>query len=185
MVGDELCTAGTVLWGAGVRPSPLAAALGVPLDRGGPRHRRPRLLGARPPRGVRHRRHGVVHARQARRRRCPASARSRSSRGARSRATSWASSRASRAMPFRLLRQGLHGHDRARARRRAAADACACRGLIAWLAWVFVHLWYLVGFRNRLSVFMNWIWAYVISRHGARVDHRAAPARAVTPAVTA
>jgi len=34
---------------------------------------------------------------------------------------------------------------------------------------VFLHLWYLVGFRNRVSVFMNWIWAYVISRHGARV----------------
>jgi len=42
-------------------------------------------------------------------------------------------------------------------------------GLLAWLAWVFVHLWYLVGFRNRLAVFTNWIWAYVISRHGARV----------------
>jgi NADH dehydrogenase len=42
-------------------------------------------------------------------------------------------------------------------------------GFLAWLMWLFVHLWYLVGFRNRLSVFTNWIWAYVISRHGARV----------------
>jgi NADH dehydrogenase len=42
-------------------------------------------------------------------------------------------------------------------------------GFIAWLTWALVHLWYLVGFRNRLVVFTNWIWAYVIEQHGARV----------------
>jgi NADH dehydrogenase len=56
-------------------------------------------------------------------------------------------------------------------RARAVAQLRGLRlsGLIAWLAWVFVHLWYLVGFRNRLSVFTSWIWAYVVSRHGARI----------------
>ena len=49
-------------------------------------------------------------------------------------------------------------------------------GFIAWLSWVVVHLWYLVGFRNRLVVFVNWIWAYVISSHGARIiSARSAP----------
>jgi len=42
-------------------------------------------------------------------------------------------------------------------------------GLIAWLAWVFVHLWYLVGFRNRLSVFVKWIWEYLKYDYGARL----------------
>ena len=56
-----------------------------------------------------------------------------------------------------------------RARAVAQLGRLRMSGLLAWLTWVFVHLWYLVGFRNRVAVFMNWIWAYVISRHGARV----------------
>ena len=42
-------------------------------------------------------------------------------------------------------------------------------GFIAWLAWLFVHLWYLVGFKNRLAVFFNWLWQYLTFRRGARV----------------
>ena len=56
-----------------------------------------------------------------------------------------------------------------RARAVAQLGKLRLSGLLAWLAWVFVHLWYLIGFRNRLSVMTNWIWAYVVSRHGARV----------------
>jgi NADH dehydrogenase len=33
-------------------------------------------------------------------------------------------------------------------------------GFIAWLMWLFLHLMYLVGFRNRLNVFVNWMWNY-------------------------
>lgn len=56
-------------------------------------------------------------------------------------------------------------------RARAVAQLRRLRlsGLVAWLAWVFVHLWYLVGFRNRVAVFLNWVSAYLTSRHGARV----------------
>ena len=71
-------------------------------------------------------------------------------------------------MPFRYLDKGFMATI-GRARAVAQLGRLRMSGLIAWLAWVFVHLWYLVGFRNRLSVFTNWIWAYVISRHGARV----------------
>jgi NADH dehydrogenase len=70
-----------------------------------------------------------------------------------------------------------------RARAVAQLGRLRMSGLLAWLAWVFVHLMYLVGFRNRLSVFTNWIWAYVISRHGARViTGRRAAARIDSPA---
>jgi len=46
-------------------------------------------------------------------------------------------------------------------------------GFLAWLIWLFVHLMYLVGFRNRLLVFVQWLWNYVTYRRGVRliVDH--------------
>ncbi|RYD74683.1 MAG: hypothetical protein EOP53_17845 [Sphingobacteriales bacterium] len=33
-------------------------------------------------------------------------------------------------------------------------------GFIAWIAWLFVHLLYLIGFRNKLMVFTDWVWNY-------------------------
>lgn len=42
-------------------------------------------------------------------------------------------------------------------------------GYIAWLAWIFIHLVYLVGFRNRAAVFMEWAWAYVSFQRSARI----------------
>ncbi len=42
-------------------------------------------------------------------------------------------------------------------------------GLIAWLAWLFVHVLYLVGFRNRVMVTMGWAWAYIRMQRGARL----------------
>lgn len=42
-------------------------------------------------------------------------------------------------------------------------------GYFAWLMWLFVHLIFLVGFRNRLAVFMQWCYAYFRYRRGARI----------------
>jgi NADH:ubiquinone reductase (H+-translocating) len=42
-------------------------------------------------------------------------------------------------------------------------------GILAWLAWVFIHLIFLVGFRNRSAVFLQWIWAYFTFSKGARL----------------
>lgn len=42
-------------------------------------------------------------------------------------------------------------------------------GLMAWLAWCFVHILYLVGFRNRALVLMQWSWSYFRFRRGARL----------------
>ena len=42
-------------------------------------------------------------------------------------------------------------------------------GLLAWLAWVFVHLLFLIGFRNRSAVLLQWIWAYLTYGKGARL----------------
>lgn len=47
-------------------------------------------------------------------------------------------------------------------RSRAVAEIQGLRlnGFVAWLAWLFIHLMLLVGFRNRVIVFINWVWNY-------------------------
>jgi NADH:ubiquinone reductase (H+-translocating) len=42
-------------------------------------------------------------------------------------------------------------------------------GLVAWLSWLFVHIFFLIGFRNRLLVFIQWAWSYVTYERGARL----------------
>ena len=42
-------------------------------------------------------------------------------------------------------------------------------GLIAWLLWGVVHVYFLVGFRNRIAVLMGWLWAYLTFERGARL----------------
>lgn len=42
-------------------------------------------------------------------------------------------------------------------------------GILAWAAWVFVHLLFLMGFRNRSAVFLQWVWAYFTYGKGARL----------------
>lgn len=43
------------------------------------------------------------------------------------------------------------------------------RGFTAWLAWLFIHVLYLIGFRNRLIVIINWAWSYFSFKKGARL----------------
>jgi len=42
-------------------------------------------------------------------------------------------------------------------------------GLLAWLIWSAAHVWFLVGFRNRLSVAMTWLWSYITYQRSARL----------------
>tara|TARA_R110000868_G_scaffold118569_4_gene314424 strand:+ start:4593 stop:5840 length:1248 start_codon:yes stop_codon:yes gene_type:complete len=42
-------------------------------------------------------------------------------------------------------------------------------GTLAWYAWLFVHLYYLIGFRNRFMVFLQWAWSYITFKRGARI----------------
>jgi NADH:ubiquinone reductase (H+-translocating) len=43
------------------------------------------------------------------------------------------------------------------------------RGMLAWLVWLFVHVYYLIGFRNRALVVFQWAWSYFRFRRGARL----------------
>ncbi|NNG15774.1 MAG: NAD(P)/FAD-dependent oxidoreductase [Gemmatimonadales bacterium] len=64
-------------------------------------------------------------------------------------------------------------------RGRAVADIGRLHfsGFFAWLTWIFVHIFFLIGFRNRIIVLMEWAWSYFTFQHGARLitgegDHR-------------
>ena len=56
-------------------------------------------------------------------------------------------------------------------RHRAVADVHFLKfdGIPAWLTWVFVHLVFLMSFRNRISVFLIWVWSYFTRDQGARL----------------
>jgi NADH:ubiquinone reductase (H+-translocating) len=59
-------------------------------------------------------------------------------------------------------------------RNKAVADLKLVHlsGIPAWLAWLFVHIIFLVGFRNRLAVLFQWAWAYFSFNKGARLITR-------------
>jgi NADH dehydrogenase len=51
----------------------------------------------------------------------------------------------------------------------ATAAGFKLKGYIAWLAWLLLHLYYLIGFRNRLVVMMNWTYAYWFQERQVRL----------------
>jgi len=76
--------------------------------------------------------------------------------------------RSRRAPPFRYRDKGNLATI---GRGAAVADIKGLRlsGLIAWVTWLVVHLWYLVGFQNRLLVFIRWTVSFVTHGRGARL----------------
>ncbi|MBV9241687.1 MAG: NAD(P)/FAD-dependent oxidoreductase [Acidobacteria bacterium] len=56
-------------------------------------------------------------------------------------------------------------------KRKAVAQAgrIKLRGFIAWVAWLFIHVFFLIGFRNRLAVMADWFWAYLTRERSARL----------------
>jgi NADH dehydrogenase len=56
-------------------------------------------------------------------------------------------------------------------RGRAVADIWKLHfgGFLAWLIWTFVHIFFLIGFRNRVLVMIQWAWSYLTYGRGARL----------------
>lgn len=164
-LGEERIAARTVLWAAGVAASPLARSLGVELDRSGrvpvsPDLRAPGfdniyvagdlaslLQDGKPVPGV-----------------APAA-------------------KQMGAHVARSIRARLAGHDVAPFRYRdygnlatigrmaAVVDLGKLRfsGVFAWWFWLVMHVFFLIGFRNRLVVMLNWTWAYWTYQRAARI----------------
>ncbi|MGE5199123.1 MAG: NAD(P)/FAD-dependent oxidoreductase [Rhodospirillaceae bacterium] len=165
-IGGERVRAGTIIWAAGVQPSPLARSLGVPLDRAGrvivapdlsiPGHpevfvagdlaacpdRDGRPLPGLAPVALQQGRHAAQNL-----------------------------LRAMRGQPMLPFRYRDRGTMATIGRAAAVADIHGLRlsGLPAWLTWCFVHILWLIGFRNRFVVLFEWAWAYVTRQRSSRL----------------
>ena len=76
--------------------------------------------------------------------------------------------RAARAEPFRYRNYG----NLATIGRKAAVIDFSwihLRGFVAWVVWTVAHIYFLIGFRNRIIVALNWLWAYFTFQRGARL----------------
>jgi NADH dehydrogenase len=80
--------------------------------------------------------------------------------------------------PFRYRDKGTMATIGRRAAIAQLRGGLVLRGTIGWAAWFGLHLVYLMGFRNKLTVFVNWTWRYLNWTSGPRIiagDHRYSP----------
>ena len=71
--------------------------------------------------------------------------------------------------PFRYRDKGMMATIGRRSAVAQLRGGIRLRGTLAWMAWLGLHIFTLTGFRNRLSVLLNWSWRYVSWRRGPRV----------------
>ncbi len=164
--GDEQIPAQVVLWAAGVAASPLGRKLGAPVDRAGrvlvrpdlsiPEHPEIFVIGdlaalndenGKPLPGL-----APVAIQQG----------------------DWVAETIARDLENQP-RRNFHYHDKGSLATIGRAAAVAqigkfeLSGYFAWLAWLFVHIFFLIGFRNRLLVMIQWAWSYLTYERGARL----------------
>jgi NADH dehydrogenase len=85
-----------------------------------------------------------------------------------SRADRGRADRTDRARPFRYRDKGLMATI-GKSRALVWSGNLKLTGYLAWLAWLFVHVFYLIGFKNRIAVMLQWMWSYLFSKRGARL----------------
>ena len=164
MAGDRL-GARTVVWAAGVQGSPLARTLGVPLDRAGRVKVEPALtVPGRPEIFV----IGDLAAVEQDGRPVPGVAPAAMQMG---RHAGENLLRAIRGQPLRPFRYRDKGSLATIGRSRAVAvfGALELTGFAAWAAWLGIHVFFLIGFRNRFVVLFTWAWAYLTHQRSARL----------------
>jgi NADH dehydrogenase len=177
-VGDRFIPTRNVFWAAGNQASPLAESLGVPLDRVGrvlvetdlhvPGHQDVFVVG------------DLAAVKRDNDQWVPGTAPAANQEG------TWAAQNVLRLMrddatqPFRYFNKGdlaTIGRNRA----VAVFGNLKFAGYPAWLLWLFIHIMYLVGFRNRVSVLVQWAYAYLTFQRGVRLITEA---ENVSPPVT-
>lgn len=171
-VGSETIDAGTILWAAGIAASPLGASLGVPLDRAGrvvvnpdmtvPGHPNVYVVG------------DLAALNGADGRQLP---------GVIQVALQQADCAAQNIL--RTLKSESRAtfsyHDLGNmatiGRNSAVCDLgwIRLKGFMAWLAWVFLHVYKLIGFRNRLSVMTQWAFSYLTYQRSVRLITHESP----------
>jgi NADH:ubiquinone reductase (H+-translocating) len=165
-LGNQVIQAATVIWGAGVQATAFAAKLGVPHDRANriilepdltlPNHKNVFAIGdmtsfthqgGKPLPGVspvamqmgRTAANNILHA--------------------------------LKGEPYEQFKYVDKGSMATIGRNAAIAEIGKLHltGFIAWLAWLFVHLLFLIGFRNRVAAILNWGWSYFTYQRGSRL----------------
>jgi NADH dehydrogenase len=163
--GGELIPASTVLWAAGVAASPLAKSLGVPLDRVGRVLAEPTLaIPGHPDVFV----VGDVCALQQDGEWLPGVAQVAMQGGAHAARNVLHAIRGEPLQPFRYRDYGIM----ATIGRGAAVGVVfgsKISGWFGWLFWIFLHIFWLIGFRNRIAVMTEWAWAYVTFQRRVRL----------------
>jgi len=164
--GDDRVDAATILWAAGVRASPLGASFGVPVDPAGRVLVEPDLSIPGDPRifviGD-----GAVFLHQTGKP-LPGVAQVAIQQGRHVARNVKADLTGRERRPFRYRDKGdLAVIGRAQAVARIGRLRLA--GFPAWLVWCFVHILFLIGFRNRLLVLFEWAWAFLTDQRGARL----------------
>jgi len=155
-----------VFWGAGNQASPLGKQLGAPLDRAG------RVVVA-PDLSLPHDPHvfavgDIASVLTDAGTPVPAVAPAANQMGAHAAGAILHDLRGTPRTPFRYFNKGdLATIGRHRA--VAAIGSLKLQGYIAWLAWLFIHILYLAGFRNRVTVFVQWAYQYVTYQRGVRL----------------
>jgi NADH dehydrogenase len=165
-IGDTQIEAKTVIWGAGVRGAGVVSSLGAPLDRGGrvlveqtltvPGDERVFVVGdvaavsdgkggwvpGVAPAAIQQGTHAALNIRQLLENRP--------------------------LMPFKYWDKGSMA---ALGRRAAIAEVNGRKlsGMMAWLLWVVIHIFFLINFRNRVVVMWEWFWAYITYHNSSRV----------------
>jgi NADH dehydrogenase len=162
---DQHISAETVLWAAGVAASPLAKSLGVPLDRAGRVTPAPTLaLAAHPNLFVA----GDICAFTQDGKPLPGVAQVAMQQGAHAAKNIL---RAIAGKPLDPFRYRNYGNMATIGRGSAVADVGPVKasGFLAWLFWLFLHIFWLIGFRNRFVVLTEWAWAYLTFQRRVRL----------------
>lgn len=166
VLGDEVVKAATILWAAGVQPSSLNKSLGVPLDRAG------RVI-VENDLSIKEHPEVFVLGDQA----CYVNEKGVALPGLASVAMQQGDQAA------KIILQDIAGQPRKNfkyldkgqmatiGKRKAIAQigALKVRGFLAWLIWLFIHVYYLIGFKNKIFVIWQWGYAYFTFKRGARL----------------